>query len=155
VVVTVVLEVTLTVVVVVVLVVVVGFGVLDTLVLVVSTCLRVVGTVDIVVTTIADEVVVLNWGVMVCLRRFRFERLLCFTLFLLVDLRDDEMGTRFLNLFSALDDPIFRLLIAGHDATNVLVVVLAVVVEVVGANEDAVVVIGPIVSSLVFEINDS
>ena len=36
----------------------------------------------------------------------------------------------------------FRLLIAGHDATNVLVVVLAVVVDVVGANDEAEVVIG-------------
>ena len=76
-------------------------------------------------------------------------------MFLLPDFRDDESGTLFRNLFSALADPIFRLLIAGHDATNVLVVVLAVVVEVVGANEEAVVVIGPIVSSLFFEINDS
>jgi hypothetical protein len=109
--------------------------------------------VDIVVTTIADEVVVLNWGVMVCLRRFRFERLLCFTLFLLVDLRDDEMGTRFLNLFSALDDPKFLLLIAGHDATNVLVVVLAVV-DVVGGNDDPVVVRGQTDGSFSVEITD-
>ena len=36
----------------------------------------------------------------------------------------------------------FRLLIAGHDATNVLVVVLTVVVDVVGAKEEAEVVKG-------------
>lgn len=109
---------------------------------------------DIVVITGAGEVVVLNWGVMVCLRRFRFGRLLCFTLFLLADLRDDERGTRFLNLFSALDDPKFLLLMAGHDATNVLVVVLAVVVVVAGGNDDEVVVTGQTDGSLSVEIKD-
>lgn len=63
-------------------------------------------------------------------------------LFLLPDFRDEDKGTLFRNLFSALADPMFRLLIAGHDATNVLVVVLTVVVDVLGANEEAEVVIG-------------
>ena len=63
-------------------------------------------------------------------------------MFLLTDFLEEERGTLFRNLFSSLADPIFRLLMAGHEATNVLVVVLTVVVDVVGANEEAVVVIG-------------
>ena len=76
-------------------------------------------------------------------------------MFLLVDFRVDERGTLFLNLFSALDDPVFLLLIAGHDATNVLVVVLAVVVAVVDENDEAVVVAKALIEGiLVVETNE-
>jgi hypothetical protein len=46
-------------------------------------------------------------------------------------LRDEDKGTLVLNLFAALEAPIVLLLITGHDATSVLVVVLYVVVSVV------------------------
>ena len=97
-----------------------------------------------VVVSAIDVVTNLDFGIIVCLLRFKFLRLRLGTLFLLANLRRVERGTLFLNLLLSLDAPTCRLRTAGHDATNVRVVVLDVVVAVVDVYGETVMVTGTI-----------
>ena len=100
--------------------------------------------VELVVVSGIEVVTNLDFGIIVCLLRFKFLRLLLGTLFLLANFRRVERGTLFLNLLLSLDAPTCRLRTAGHDATNVRVVVLDVVVAVVDVYGETVMVTGTI-----------
>lgn len=125
--------------VVVVMVVVVELDVVDNVVLIVSAFCEMDAIVDVVNILGIEVVAALICGVIVCLRRLKTCRLLLFILVRLSVLRGDDIGTRLLNLLAALDFPIFLLLITGHDATSVLVVVLCGVVCVVDKGAEVVV----------------
>ena len=64
-----------------------------------------INLVELVVVSGIDVVTNLDFGIIVCLLRFKFLRLLLGTLFLLANFRRVERGTLFLNLLLSLDAP--------------------------------------------------